>query len=119
MSRKLRCETYLIHTGKATRVAANFASHGKHTGSAAGAWFYRKHIVNDIIIALIKDITFKTVTAEQPLVSTGLLDSVAMVDLVLALESEFSLSLDIEDLTPEKLETVDQIAALVAEKQAG
>lgn len=74
--------------------------------------------MNDIIIALIKDITFKTVTTDQPLVSTGLLDSVAMVDLVLALETEFNLSLDIEDLTPEKLENVELIAALINTKQA-
>ncbi|MGY0217923.1 acyl carrier protein [Endozoicomonadaceae bacterium StTr2] len=75
--------------------------------------------MNDIIIALIKDITFKNVTLDQPLVSSGLLDSVAMVDLVLALEAEFDLSIDIEDLTPEKLENVEQIAELVREKQAG
>lgn len=74
--------------------------------------------MNSTIISLIKEITFKHVTAEQPLVSSNLLDSVAMVDLVLALEGEFGVELDIEDLTPEKLENVVSIEALVSDKLA-
>lgn len=74
--------------------------------------------MNKRIISLIKDITFKTVTDSEPLVSSNLLDSVAMVDLVLALESEFDVELGIEDLTPEKLESVECIAMLVNDKLA-
>lgn len=68
------------------------------------------------IIHLIKEITFKQVSRDQPLVSSNLLDSVAIVELILSLEREFGIELDIEDMTPEKLETVNSIEVLINER---
>jgi D-alanine--poly(phosphoribitol) ligase subunit 2 len=52
------------------------------------------------------------------LLETGLLDSLALIELILALELEFSIELPLEDIDIERFRTLETIAALVAERTA-
>jgi acyl carrier protein len=55
-------------------------------------------------------------TKSTPLISTGILDSMATLKLVLFLESEFSISIDPQEVTAEYLDTIEKMAGLVQSK---
>jgi len=50
------------------------------------------------------------------LLASNVVDSVAMVNLVTALEARFGIMIDDTELTPEHFDTVDAIVALVSRK---
>jgi acyl carrier protein len=52
------------------------------------------------------------------LMKSGLLDSTGVLELILYLESEFSITVGDEEAVPENLDTIDQIVSFVASKQA-
>lgn len=56
-------------------------------------------------------------TMETPLITGGILDSIATLKLVLFLEERFQVTLAAHETSPEHLDTVDKIAALVRSKQ--
>lgn len=56
-------------------------------------------------------------TESTPLITTGILDSIATLKLVEFLESTFSISLAAHETDAEHLDTVELIAQLVCEKQ--
>lgn len=53
-----------------------------------------------------------------PLATHGILDSVAVLELVLFLETRFGIEFTMKDLDRRRLETIEQIEALVREKLA-
>lgn len=53
---------------------------------------------------------------DQPLLSSGLLDSVAALKLVLFLEQHFAIAIDTSDISGGRINTLESIAALVNEK---
>ncbi len=55
-------------------------------------------------------------TATTPLISTGILDSLATLKLVAFLEQEFSIAIGAHAADTENLDTIDRIAKLVASK---
>ena len=57
-------------------------------------------------------------TDSTTLGSGGVLDSLAIIELVLFLETRFGIEFSSRDLDRRRLETVEQIESLVAEKQA-
>jgi acyl carrier protein len=56
-------------------------------------------------------------TPSTPLVSSGILDSLATLKLVAFLEQEFSISIGAHEADSENLETLERIAALVRSKR--
>lgn len=52
-------------------------------------------------------------TGSTPLMTTGILDSMATLRLILFLENEFSITIDPQRATPEYLDTIDMMAELV------
>jgi acyl carrier protein len=52
-----------------------------------------------------------------PLLDTGLLDSLGILDVVGFVEQEFGIALSDEDLVPENFQTVERISAFLAKKQ--
>jgi D-alanine--poly(phosphoribitol) ligase subunit 2 len=56
---------------------------------------------------------------QTDLVETGLLDSLGIVELLLAIEEEFGLQVQLEDLDLEALRSVAQIARLVEDRRSG
>ena len=57
-------------------------------------------------------------TDTTPLVTTGVLDSMALLKLVLFLEEEFSVSVEPDEATAEKLDTIKKMVELVSSKTA-
>lgn len=58
----------------------------------------------------------EALAADQPLVSSGLLDSVATLKVVLFLEKEFDVTIDSADITDGELDTLGAMQALVLRK---
>jgi acyl carrier protein len=61
--------------------------------------------------------SFDALDADQPLVSSGLLDSVATLKLVLYLEEHFDISIDSSDIADGQLDTLRSIEMLVNGKR--
>lgn len=56
-------------------------------------------------------------TMETPLITGGILDSIATLKLVLFLEERWGIKLAAHETSPDHLDTIDKIAALVRSKQ--
>ena len=54
---------------------------------------------------------------DEPLLQNGVLDSLGILELVSCLEQEFGISVDDEDLAPDNFQTIERLAAFVAEKR--
>ena len=57
-------------------------------------------------------------TDSTPLITGGVLDSIATIKLVLFLENQFGISVQAHETDPEYLDTITSIAQLVSSKQA-
>ncbi len=57
-------------------------------------------------------------TAETPLITGGVLDSITTLKLVTFLEDHFDITVEAYEAGIDHLDTIDRIAALVARKQA-
>ncbi len=53
------------------------------------------------------------VTNTTPLITAGILDSIATMRLVVFLEQEFSITIEAQDIDPDHFDTIDRIAELV------
>jgi acyl carrier protein len=62
--------------------------------------------------------TAEALSEEQPLVTSGLLDSVATLKLVLFLEENFGILIDTADIADGRLDTLNSIAAFVDSKRS-
>jgi acyl carrier protein len=60
----------------------------------------------------------KEVSVDQPLISSGIIDSVGTMKLVLFLEKSFGIDIEAEDITAGRLDTLRAIADLVVDKRA-
>ena len=54
---------------------------------------------------------------DTSLISTGLVDSTGMLEVIAFLESEFGISVRDQEMSPENLETIGRIAAYVQRKR--
>ncbi len=59
----------------------------------------------------------KTLKPDQPLISSGLIDSFSLVDLALFVEDTFGVHLDDAELNSDTFDTLDQLAALIESRQ--
>jgi len=53
----------------------------------------------------------------SPLLESGILDSLGVLDLVAFVEQEFAITVSDDELLPENFQTVSQLAAFVAQKR--
>ncbi len=58
-------------------------------------------------------------TEATPLITGGVLDSIATLKLVLFLEERFGVTLEAHEVSPEHVNTIADIAGLVGAKRAG
>lgn len=65
-----------------------------------------------------KEVGAKNLGPNDGLLSTGLLDSLAIVKLLSYLEDEFDVEIDDADFDPENFETIGSIAKLIATASA-
>jgi acyl carrier protein len=66
-----------------------------------------------ILRRLLKDHDPAHVTSTTPLVSSGLLDSIAVTELLMFLEDEFRVQFDASDADPARFDTIELIAERV------
>jgi acyl carrier protein len=55
---------------------------------------------------------------KTPLLDTGLLDSLGILDVVSFVEQEYGILLGDEELVPENFQTIERLAAFLAKKQS-
>ena len=60
----------------------------------------------------------RVLRADEPLISSGLIDSFSLVDLSLFVEDHFGVRLDDSELNAGTFDTLGQLADLIAQRQA-
>lgn len=58
-----------------------------------------------------------TIAADEALISGGLIDSFSLVDLALYIEDTYGVRIDDTELNADTFDTLNQLAALIAERQ--
>jgi acyl carrier protein len=72
---------------------------------------------NDILRVLTRDLNVTVAHIDAELIGTGLLDSLALVDLIAHLESQFGISIPLDCLDIDVFRSVAHIADFVTELQ--
>ena len=67
---------------------------------------------------ILKD-SARVVMNDEPLISSGLIDSFSLVDLALYVENTFGVRIEDTELTSVVFDTVDQLAELITRRRAG
>ena len=67
---------------------------------------------------ILKD-SARVVMNDEPLISSGLIDSFSLVDLALFVEDTFGVRIEDTELTSVVFDTVDQLAELITRRRAG
>jgi len=60
----------------------------------------------------------RVIRTDEPLISSGLIDSFSLVDLALFVEDTFGVHLDDTELNAQTFDTLDQLAALIQSRQS-
>jgi acyl carrier protein len=72
----------------------------------------REYIQKDIL----KDPN-REIKSDEPLISSGLIDSFSLVDIALFVEEEFGIRIDDSELTADTFDTLDDLTALIQERK--
>jgi acyl carrier protein len=70
-------------------------------------------LVIDRVLGLVRGLSIDVASPETDLIETGLLDSLALVELIAAIESEFRVDLALDALEIDTFHSVESIAAFV------
>ena len=65
----------------------------------------------------IANLSFQKVKDDEALVSSNLLDSITIVDLVVAIEQKFKIHISSKDINKENFDTINQIALFIKTKE--
>ena len=69
-----------------------------------------------ILTELIKENNNIKLEETDPLIESGIIDSLGIMKLITFLEETFEITIDFDDLSPENLETVNAISMMVQKK---
>jgi acyl carrier protein len=61
----------------------------------------------------------RKIAADEPLISSGLIDSFSLVDVALFVEDNFGVQIDDTELNADTFDTLDALADLILERQGG
>ena len=67
----------------------------------------------DRIKPLVEEITFKTVSVDDALYTSGLIDSMGTIDLAMMLEEEFSILIDTKDVIESHFDSLKKLAVYI------
>lgn len=59
----------------------------------------------------------RVIRPDQPLISSGLIDSFSLVDMALFVEDTFGVHIDDSELNAETFDTLEALAAMIASRQ--
>jgi len=74
-------------------------------------------VVGDHVAASILKQPKRKIGADEPLISSGLIDSFSLVDLALYIEDTFGVHIDDTELNAQTFDTLDQLAKLIQSRQ--
>ncbi len=75
------------------------------------------HLLRQFIIRQFSQARTRALADEDPLLESGIVDSLGVLDLVRFIETEFKVSVADEDLVPEYFNSIGRITAYVHNKQ--
>ena len=82
-------------------------------------------MTDDIVVTLGQQIAAKilkqpkrTLKADEPLISSGVIDSFSLVDVALLVEDTYGVHIDDAELNAETFDTLNQLAELIRARQA-
>ncbi|MBI1722719.1 MAG: acyl carrier protein [Gemmatimonadetes bacterium] len=75
--------------------------------------------IRTFITQMSMDASGSAIADDTPLLDSGVMDSMGVLELVTFLESEFGVKVQDEEIVPENFETVVRIAAFVESKKRG
>ena len=61
----------------------------------------------------------RELTPEEPLISSGVIDSFSLVDVALFVEDTFDVHIDDTELNADVFDTLDELASLILDRQDG
>jgi len=70
--------------------------------------------LKEFIQTELKEIIFRNVDFNEPLLSTKVLDSISLVDLIVAIEEYAGVSVPTGDVTEENFDTIDKISEYIS-----
>ncbi len=76
------------------------------------------HTVETFIKQNILQQPNRDLQTDEPLLSSGLIDSFNLMDLALFVEDQYNVKLDDTELNAETFDTLNQLAALIAERRS-
>ena len=79
-----------------------------------------QEIVNQLAGRIAKDLLKqpnRVITANEALISSGLIDSFSLVDLSLMVEDDYGVQIDDTELNAETFDTLEQLADLIESRQ--
>jgi acyl carrier protein len=65
---------------------------------------------------LVEEITFKTVTNDEALYTSSLIDSMGTVDLALMLEDEFNIKIDTRDIIESNFDSIEKLVSYIEKR---
>ena len=74
--------------------------------------------VGDYVSTSILKQSKRKIRADEPLISSGLIDSFSLVDLALFVEDTFGVHIDDTELNAQTFDTLDQLANLIQSRQS-
>ena len=78
----------------------------------------REHVRTYILKEFLPGVAASELTDDTPLISGGILDSLATLELVSFLEQKFGIQFEAHEVDAERLDTLDAITAMVQGKMA-
>ncbi len=73
--------------------------------------------LSDYIAAQILKQPERSISSSEALISSGLIDSFSLVDLALFIEDTYGVHIDDTELNADTFDTLDQLAALIRQRQ--
>lgn len=73
----------------------------------------RSHVTDQLLRLFAVRLNLEVPSPTTDIISAGILDSLALVDLLVLLETEMEVTIEVPDLELEDFRTIDRIASLV------
>ena len=77
-----------------------------------------KDEIRDYLLAHFAPAEGESLSDDESLLEAGIIDSVAMIDLIAHLERTYDIVIDEDDMIPENFDSITAIAAYIEGKQA-
>ena len=77
----------------------------------------KKIKMEHFLIAKIEELAFTLVTKEESLWESKILDSISIVELVVEIENEYSISIPFNEIIVENFETIERMVKYISSKK--